>query len=79
MHQVPLFEDFVNSYVQNGSVLTQSYSPSLKTFLLHGHSWRSFLPDITQETHLHAAVGRSQGGRVAALEVNAAAIVTWFT
>jgi hypothetical protein len=58
-------------------MVTCSYSPGLETLLLHGHSVGSLFPDVTQEAHLCATIGRSQSGRVAAFHVDAAAIVTW--
>jgi hypothetical protein len=59
------------------STLTRSNVPGLHALLLHGHSICPFLPDVTQKTHLFAAVFSCQAGSVAAFHVNAPTLVTW--
>jgi len=61
-------------FEKNISIQTLSYTPGLKTLLLHGHSLGSLLPDVAEEAHLRATVGCSQSGSVVTFHVDAAAI-----
>jgi len=58
-------------------IITWGNVPSLQTFLLHGQSFSSFFPDVTQKSHLFGAVFRRQTRGVAAFQVNTPTLAVW--